>query len=60
MNKSAQSFYLTVNEWSVKSLNFVVVVYWILIRFSSREISRAAGKAVPGILDEESSGNNAQ
>ncbi|XP_061293623.1 intraflagellar transport protein 52 homolog isoform X4 [Bos javanicus] len=26
----------------------------------NREISRAAGKAVPGILDEESSGNNAQ
>uniref|UniRef100_A0A2K6T0B9 Intraflagellar transport 52 n=1 Tax=Saimiri boliviensis boliviensis TaxID=39432 RepID=A0A2K6T0B9_SAIBB len=27
---------------------------------SSREISRAAGKTVPGIIDEESSGNNAQ
>ncbi|XP_049725120.1 intraflagellar transport protein 52 homolog isoform X2 [Elephas maximus indicus] len=26
----------------------------------NREISRAAGKAVPGIIDEESSGNNAQ
>ncbi|XP_007936655.2 intraflagellar transport protein 52 homolog [Orycteropus afer afer] len=26
----------------------------------NREISRAAGKAVPGITDEESSGNNAQ
>lgn len=30
------------------------------LTFSSREISRAAGKAVPGIIDEESSGNNAQ
>lgn len=26
----------------------------------NREISRAAGKAVPGIIDEDSSGNNAQ
>ncbi|XP_037668380.1 intraflagellar transport protein 52 homolog isoform X3 [Choloepus didactylus] len=26
----------------------------------NREISRAAGKAVPGIIDEESNGNNAQ
>ncbi|XP_045151320.1 intraflagellar transport protein 52 homolog isoform X2 [Echinops telfairi] len=26
----------------------------------NREISRAAGKAVPGVVDEESSGNNAQ
>ncbi|EHB00693.1 Intraflagellar transport protein 52-like protein [Heterocephalus glaber] len=26
----------------------------------NREISRAAGKAVPGIIDEETSGNNAQ
>lgn len=28
--------------------------------FFSREISRAAGKTVTGIIDDESSGNNAQ
>lgn len=27
---------------------------------SSREISRAAGKAVPGIIDEDNSGNDSQ
>jgi len=32
----------------------------ILIFFFSREISRAAGKVVTGVIDEESSGNNSQ